>query len=613
VGAEREDLRLLVLLLRAFQGGNQAEAAGAAGLDRAALCRYEAGQVLPSRPTLERLARAAGIPTAVLDALLLPAVQSVRTARVATGSATAGDGGAAGRLDLPLRSAAGAGFALLLADPGLRGGAVAHEPRTTPDLHDLKVAVRFVRLVCGSSQAEMAAAAGIDRASFCRYEAGDVAPGRVALARLAAAAGLPVTLVDALLLPAIALARADRKGVPDETQPAAAAVAFSCAVSAAAAEALGPLLSLPGRRPSPRDRAVAAELWRRLARRAPGEWLRRLEGSRRFQSWAMAERLAHESERAAADRADLALELAQLGLRVAELAPGEPAWRSRCLGYCWGFVANARRVGDDLEGAEEAFREAWRLWRAGDGTDPDLLAEWRLLDREASLRRDQREFTAALDLLARARASAPAGEVPRILLNRAFTLEQAGRPEEALAELRAAAPLVEAMGHPRLRFALHFNVITNLCPLGRYEEAEELLRLVQELVVELGNELDLVRVLWLSGRVAGGRGRRQEARAKLGQALREFAARGKSYDTALVALELAVLLLEDGCRAEVRALAGELLWVFTDQGIHREALAALTLFRRAVEAETLSLEQARRFLAYLERARHDRRLRFEGA
>jgi len=360
------------------------------------------------------------------------------------------------------------------------------------------------------------------------------------------------------------------------------------------------------------SRREAARSWARLKSCGPAERRRRVESAADLHSWAMAERLAHESERAAADRADLALELAQLALRVAELAPGAPAWRSRCLGYCWAFVANARRVGDDLDGAEEAFAEAWRLWRAGDGADPDLLAEWRLLDREASLRRDQREFTAALDLLDRARATAPAGEVPRILLNRAFTLEQAGRPEEALAELRSAAPLLEATGEPRLRAVLHFNVISNLCPLGRYEEAEELLPLVRELVVGLGNELDLVRVLWLSGRVAGGRGRRQEARAKLEQALREFAARGKSYDTALVALELAVLLLEDGRMAEVRALAGELLWVFSDKGIHREALAALTLFRRAVEAETLSLEQARHFLAYLERARHDRRLRFEG-
>jgi tetratricopeptide (TPR) repeat protein len=202
--------------------------------------------------------------------------------------------------------------------------------------------------------------------------------------------------------------------------------------------------------------------------------------------------------------------------------------------------------------------------------------------------------------------------VPRILLNRAFTLEQAGRPKEALSELRSAAPLVEATGEPRLRFALHFNLISNLCPLGRYEDAEELLPLVHDLVVGLGNELDLVRVLWLSGRVAAGRGRRLEARAKLGQALREFAAQGKSYDAALVALELAVLLLEEGAMAEVRALASELLWVFSDKGIHREALAALALFRRAVEAETLSLDEARGLLTYLERARHDRRLRFEG-
>jgi hypothetical protein len=45
--------------------------------------------------------------------------------------------------------------------------------------------------------------------------------------------------------------------------------------------------------------------------------------------------------------------------------------------------------------------------------------------------------------------------------------------------------------------------------------------------------------------------------------------------------------------------------------MHREVLAALTLFRDAAETESLTLELARRLVAYLHRARHTPNLRFE--
>ena len=67
-----------------------------------------------------------------------------------------------------------------------------------------------------------------------------------------------------------------------------------------------------------------------------------VETSRQFHQWAVAERLCHESERAAANSADKALELARLALRVAELAPGDPLWSQRLQGYAWIFVANTR-------------------------------------------------------------------------------------------------------------------------------------------------------------------------------------------------------------------------------------------------------------------------------
>jgi hypothetical protein len=47
--------------------------------------------------------------------------------------------------------------------------------------------------------------------------------------------------------------------------------------------------------------------------------------------------------------------------------------------------------------------------------------------------------------------------------------------------------------------------------------------------------------------------------------------------------------------------------------VHAEARKALDLFRRAAEQERLTVELARRLLAYLHRARNDPALRFGAA
>src|SRR5688500_636738 len=108
----------------------------------------------------------------------------------------------------------------------------------------------------------------------------------------------------------------------------------------------------------------------------------------------------------AAHKVEEALELADLALSIAERVPGETNWRSRVQGYCWAHIANARRVANDHAGADEALARAWDLWRVGAAhSDPELLAEWRLLDLEASLRRDQRRFSESLELLDKAQAA----------------------------------------------------------------------------------------------------------------------------------------------------------------------------------------------------------------
>ena len=72
------------------------------------------------------------------------------------------------------------------------------------------------------------------------------------------------------------------------------------------------------------------------------------------------------------------------GPRAVDRPPieGEDGWRSQVQGYAWAFVANARRAAGDEEGAAEAFKTAWDLWRAGDGAEPGVLREERVRELE---------------------------------------------------------------------------------------------------------------------------------------------------------------------------------------------------------------------------------------
>jgi hypothetical protein len=188
-----------------------------------------------------------------------------------------------------------------------------------------------------------------------------------------------------------------------------------------------------------------------------------------------------------------------------------------------------------------------------------------------------------------------------------------GEYERALEVLREAGPLVDRESEPRLWYKLHANWAVNACHVGRPEEGAARIAECRRIALELGDTIDLIRMTWLEGRIAAGLGRREEALALLAEARRRFAGEKMGYDVALALLEEAVLLLEEGRTAEVKALAADLQEVFAAKGVHREALAALELFHQAAEQEAATAELARRLLAYLFRARHDEALRFPAA
>ncbi len=486
--------------------------------------------------------------------------------------------------------------------------------------------VRLLRWLTGCTLRELAARSGVAAGSLCRYERGQQTPSPKTLERLSEAARVPFAVIEGVLRPALREVLAAWGGAEPAERSSGGAAAWTDELLRALAAVLRPQLGFfvgevlastvgpwgQNRPPVAADRQEAPELWAVLRDSSRKDREMLLEDTREYRGWAVCELACQESLKAAPHSAERALEYAELAVEIARLAPGEDLFRRRLQGYAEAHLGNAHRAHGSPRAADEAFIRARPLWKAGAPGDPGLLNEARVLGLESSLLFDLRRFSEALRLLDQAMTVDRNGETKYLLVNRARILEQLGDYDAAIATLRQATPLVDEQQEPRLRFGLSFNLICNLLHLQRFAEGEALLPGVRALAERLGQSLDLVRTLWLEGWVAAGQGRRQEAIAALEQVTREFTRFQIPFDAALAGLELAALYLEEGRAAEVRSLADELVAIFKAQAVHREALAALTLFYKAAAKETATAELARRLGDYLYRAQHDPELQFEG-
>jgi hypothetical protein len=205
------------------------------------------------------------------------------------------------------------------------------------------------------------------------------------------------------------------------------------------------------------------------------------------------------------------------------------------------------------------------------------------------------------------------GAPPRLLLKRAKALFDLAEYSRAIEALTHAAPMIDAAREPRLFYVQRQLLAHALCYSGHHVEAQALIGQVRALAERLGNELDLVRVRWLEGKLAAGFGRADEAKLAFSQVRADCIAHDHAYDTALVSLDLAAVLASENRSAEVKALARQSAAIFRAQQIHREARAALELFRQAAEQETASAELCRQLVRYLHSAHHDPALTFKGA
>ncbi|HEV2853057.1 MAG TPA: tetratricopeptide repeat protein [Thermoanaerobaculia bacterium] len=362
-----------------------------------------------------------------------------------------------------------------------------------------------------------------------------------------------------------------------------------------------------------RERAEAVGLFSELLDHPPGRRIWILRNHPRFQTWGLFEILLKRSREQNFQDVALAEDLALLALEIPDRLDGFSTERIEDLrARAWACIGNARRVRSDLRGAEEAFAIAFSHLVRG---SREPMERATLLDLKASLRRAQRRFPEALRLLHRAiTLFLQLGEkhlAGRSLVNMAIVLRYAGEPEKAIPLLYQALDLIDPTREPRLLLFAWNNLIDDLADNGQFMEAQGLLAKARPMYRQFPQPWVQNRSKWVEGRIARGLGQNRQAESLFLAARDGFLAEDAAYDTALVSLDLASLYAEQGRMAELKRVAEEMVPIFSSRQIHREALAALSYWRQAVEAEEACADLVTGVAAFLKRARHNPELRFQ--
>ena len=351
----------------------------------------------------------------------------------------------------------------------------------------------------------------------------------------------------------------------------------------------------------------APELWDRLAGRPYAEQLREVEESEDLHAWGLCQLLLQKSREATFSDPARGVELANLALRVVRhLGQAyDPSWVTDLRARCFAYLGNARRVLGELRSAEDAFVKAEDCLARSSSGNVEVQAE--ILDLKSSLRRAQRRLDEALDLIDRAftlyREAGQEHGIAKSLLKRAKILEESGDLSGAIDLLRRATEEIDPVREPQLVSYSRFNLLSGLVWAERFEEAEVLLPEIRAASEQAAQPLDRVRLRWIEGLIDLGRGRRGPAEAAFREVQKEFLERQMGYDAALVSLDLARLLAQEGCTDDLKRFAAEMMPVFQSRDVHREAILALLMFQRACEEERLTVELVRQISDYLRRER----------
>ena len=323
----------------------------------------------------------------------------------------------------------------------------------------------------------------------------------------------------------------------------------------------------------------------------------------RFRSPSLVRLLLDESRRRLPGQPAEAFHFAELARTVANRNPGMTEFYELYV-LATATMGNACRAQDENSKAEDHFALARQIMDKHGVTAPEVIA--RVDDLVGSLRKDQRRFPEAEKLLKRAAVlyglARSSEDQARVLTNLADTYCARGSLALAIETIQTSLGLLGPKSDPFLRLCAHYNLAFYLVTAGRLDEAADHLEADEPLYRSFPEPWAQLRLLWLQGDIAAGRGDLVTAEQLYRQTREGFTAHRMAYDAAMVSLDLAILYLRDERLTDVQQLAEEMLPIFQAQNVNREALATLRLFQEAARQQELTIEKVRELATCLRRA-----------
>jgi tetratricopeptide (TPR) repeat protein len=207
-------------------------------------------------------------------------------------------------------------------------------------------------------------------------------------------------------------------------------------------------------------------------------------------------------------------------------------------------------------------------------------------------------------------ASDPAAEA-RALLVQADCHWLRGEPSAAVETVHTALELLHPISDSRLCLFAHHNLCRYLCALDEVGAADALFQSLEPAYEDIDDRQIVVLRLWLGGVIAYRLGETERAESTLRTALDEYVRLPVPFFAALVAIDLALVLLDQERYQEVARLSACLPPLFESEGVRPEATAAVVLFHRAAARHRLNETILDRLREFFERARVDRSARLD--
>ena len=315
-----------------------------------------------------------------------------------------------------------------------------------------------------------------------------------------------------------------------------------------------------------------------------------VRNSARFRTWGLTELLIEESFRRRHDDARMTAQLAELAVEIAERVDGAVYGAASIFDLrarAWAMKGNALRVTSDLRESGRCLTRALKLLEEGSG---DPLEEARVCEFFAALRSNQRRIDQAVRLQQRAmrlyRRAGHRERLGRAMVDLASYNSLAGDRDFAIELVQKALEMVDAERDPRTVLAARHNLAVFLQESGRLREALQVLAQARSLYETLGDRRNLLKLRWLEGNLAKDLGEiklAEEAYLEVYQGFLEET----PLVAAQVALELAVLYVDNGREAEVAPIVLTIEKVFRAQDVNEYAMTAWLVLREAVERNRL--------------------------